>query len=100
MILRSDNTKKEDEELYFHLQELFDIAWDLNNHKQTPTDLSTKILVYFPSIMQQFSYLCDAVEGKEEMRRVAWEEGFNQGYLKGIMAVVKDEAGLDDEEEE
>ena len=91
--------KKEDEELYFQLQELFDIAWDLNNHKQTPTDLSTKILVYFPSIMQQFSYLCDAVEGKEEMRKVAWEEGFNQGYIKGVQDLAGFTQGFQKEEE-
>lgn len=92
--------KKEDEELYFQLQELFDIAWDLNTKKQSPTELSQKVMRYMPDIMQQFSYACDCVENKADMRRVAWEEGFNQGYLKGIMAVVKDEAGLDDEEEE
>ena len=91
--------KKEDKELYFQLQELFDIAWDLNNHKQTPTDLSTKILVYFPSIMQQFSYLCDAVEGKEKMRKVAWEEGFNQGYLKGVQDLASFTQGFQKEEQ-
>lgn len=37
---------------------------------------------------------------KAEMRKVAWEEGYNQGYLAGIRAVTLDEAGLDDEEEE
>ena len=36
---------------------------------------------------------------KSEMRKVAWEEGYNQGYLAGIRAVTLDEAGLDDEEE-
>ena len=36
---------------------------------------------------------------KAEMRKVAWEEGYNQGYLAGIRAVTLDEAGLDDEEE-
>lgn len=36
---------------------------------------------------------------KAEMRKVAWEEGYNQGYLAGIRAATLDEAGLDDEEE-
>ena len=36
---------------------------------------------------------------KAEMRKVAWEEGYNQGYLAGIRAVTLDEVGLDDEEE-
>ena len=89
--------KPEDKELWNQLNELFDIAWDLNNHKLTPTELSTKTLVFFPSIMQQFSYLCDAVEGKEEMRKVAWEEGFNQGYLKGLMDMAKMGGGKNDE---
>ena len=89
--------KPEDKELWNQLNELFDIAWDLNNHKLTPTELSTKTLVYFPSIMQHFSYLCDAVEGKEEMRKVAWEEGFNQGYLKGLMDMAKMGGGKNDE---
>lgn len=34
--------KKEDAELYYQLQELFDIAWDLNINKNTPTELSKK----------------------------------------------------------
>ena len=38
-------------------------------------------------------------EVKAEMRKVAWEEGYNQGYLAGIRAATLDEAGLDDEEE-
>lgn len=36
---------------------------------------------------------------KAEMRKVAWEEGYNQGYLAGIRAVTLNEAGLDDEED-
>ena len=36
---------------------------------------------------------------KAEMRKVAWEEGYNQGYLAGIRAVTLDDAGLDDEED-
>lgn len=54
--------KKEDEELYFQLQELFDIAWDLNIHKQTPTELSQKVMRCMPDIMQQFSYYADKEE--------------------------------------
>ena len=91
--------KKEDAELYCQLQEIFDIAWDLQINKGTPTELSQKIIRYFPGIQQQFSYACDCVENKADMRRVAWEEGYNQGYLAGIRAVTLDEAGLDDEEE-
>ena len=48
--------KSEDKDLYFQLQEIFDIAWDLQIEKQMPTELTQKILRYFPSIMQQFSY--------------------------------------------
>lgn len=92
--------KKEDEELYFQLQELFDIAWDLNIEKQAPTELSQKVMRYMPDIMQQFSYLCDAVEGKEEMRKVAWEEGFNQGYLKGVQDLAGFEQSLKNKKEE
>ena len=92
--------KKEDEELYFQLQELFDIAWDLNIHKQAPTELSQKVMRYMPDIMQQFSYLCDAVEGKKEMRKVAWEEGFNQGYLKGVQDLAGFEQSLKNKKEE
>ena len=92
--------KKEDEELYFQLQELFDIAWDLNINKNTPTELSKKVVRYAPSIMQQFSYLCDAVEGKKEMRKVAWEEGFNQGYLKGVQDLAGFEQSLKNKKEE
>lgn len=54
--------KKEDEELYYQLQELFDIAWDLNIHKQTPTELSQKVMRFMPDIMQQFSYYADKEE--------------------------------------
>lgn len=50
--------------------------------------------------MQQFSYLCDAVEGKEEMRKVAWEEGFNQGYLKGVQDLAGFEQSLKNKKEE
>ena len=60
--------KREDEELYFQLQELFDIAWDLNIKKQSPTELSQKVMRYMPDIMQQFSYLCNAIENKTEIR--------------------------------
>ena len=58
--------KKEDEELYFQLQELFDIAWDLNIHKQTPTELSQKVARYMPDIMQQFSYYSDKEDDKND----------------------------------
>lgn len=58
--------KKEDEELYFQLQELFDIAWDLNIEKQSPTELSQKVMRYMPDIMQQFSYYADKEEEDAE----------------------------------
>lgn len=54
--------KKEDEELYFQLQELFDIAWDLNVKKRASTELSHKVMKYMPDIMQQFSYYADKEE--------------------------------------
>lgn len=91
--------KKEDAELYYQLQELFDIAWDLNINKNTPTELSKKVVRYAPSIMQQFSYLCDAVEGKEEMRKAAWEEGFNQGHIKGVQDLAGFTQGFQKEEQ-
>ena len=80
---------KEDEELYYKLQEIFDLAWDLHINKNTQTELGGKVVRYLPSIMQQFQYACDCVENKESMRRVAWEEGYNQGYLKGLQDMAK-----------
>ena len=73
---------KDDKELYSQLQELFDIAWDLN--KTTRTELSQKVTTYLPGIMQEFLYLCDAVESRTEMRKIAWEEGYNQGYITAL----------------
>lgn len=80
---------KDDKELYFQLQEIFDLAWDLHINKNTQTELGGKVIRYFPSIMQEFQYTCDCVENKESMRRVAWEEGYNQGYLKGLQDMAK-----------
>ena len=80
---------KEDEELYRELQEIFDLAWGLHINKNTQTELGRKVIRHFPSIMQEFQYACDCVEKKESMRRVAWEEGYNQGYLKGLQDMAK-----------
>ena len=88
---------KDNRELYLQLQELFDIAWDLNMKKKTPTELSQKVTTFLPAIMQNFSHYCDLGENTADMRRVAWEEGFNQGYIKGVMMAVKN-GGRDNDE--
>ena len=80
--------KKEDKELLFQLQELFDLAWDINMHSGTPTELSKKATTYLPSIMQQFSHYAERWEKVENMRRIAWDEG----YAKGVMSVKEEEA--------
>lgn len=76
-----------DKELLFQLQELFDLAWNINMHSGTPTELSKKATTYLPSIMQQFSFYAERWEKVENMRRIAWDEG----YAKGVMSVNKKE---------
>ena len=61
--------KPEDREVWAKINELFDIAWDMNIKNNTPTELSTKVLRYFPDIMQQYSYLCDTVEELEQQKK-------------------------------
>lgn len=79
--------KKEDKEILFQLQELFDLAWNINLYSGKPTELSKKATTFLPSIMQQFSFYAERWEKVEDMRRVAW----NEGYAKGVMSVKKEE---------
>ena len=79
--------KKEDKELLYQMQELFDLAWDINIHSGTPNELSKKVTTFLPSIMQQFSHYCEQRIKIEDMRRIAWDEG----YAKGVMSVKKEE---------
>lgn len=79
--------KKEDKEILFQLQELFDLAWNINMHSGKPTELSKKTTTFLPSIMQQFSFYAERWEKVEDMRRIAW----NEGYAKGVMSVKKEE---------
>lgn len=61
--------KPEDREVWNEINEIFDIAWDLQINKNQPTELSAKVLRYFPDIMQQYSYLCDTVEEVEQQKK-------------------------------
>lgn len=79
--------KKEDKEILFQLQELFDLAWNINLYSGKPTELSKKATTFLPSIMQQFSFYAERWEKVEDMRRIAW----NEGYAKGVMSVTKKE---------
>ena len=79
--------KKEDKEILFQLQELFDLAWNINLYSGKPTELSKKATTFLPSIMQQFSFYAERWEKVENMRHVAWDEG----YAKGVMSVIKKE---------
>ena len=79
--------KKEDKEILFQLQELFDLAWNINLYSGKPTELSKKATTFLPSIMQQFSFYAERWEKVENMRRIAWDEG----YAKGVMSVIKKE---------
>lgn len=79
--------KKEDKEILFQLQELFDLAWNINLYSGKPTELSKKATTFLPSIMQQFSFYAERWEKVENMRRIAWDEG----YAKGVMSVKKEE---------
>lgn len=65
---------KDDKELYFQLQEIFDLAWDLHINKNTQTELGGKVIRCFPSIMQQFQYACDCAEEMEKLKHQK-EEG-------------------------
>ena len=84
--------KKEDKEILLQMQELFDLAWNINLYSGKPTELSKKATTFLPSIMQQFSFYAERWGKVEDMRRIAWEEG----YAKGVMSAIKKEGKEND----
>lgn len=68
---------------------LLNMYLELNPHRH---DMGTAVKTVLTELDKQ-------KQVKAEMRKVAWEEGYNQGYLAGIRAVTLGEAGLDDEED-
>lgn len=84
--------KKEDKEILLQMQELFDLAWNINLYSGKPTELSKKATSFLPSIMQQFSFYAERWGKVEDMRHIAWEEG----YAKGVMSAIKKEGKEND----
>lgn len=52
----SDSIKQDIDSCILHCQELFDIAWELNDSDETRTELTKKITTYMPDVMQMLGF--------------------------------------------
>ena len=63
----------------------------LKNYKEDRLPLFIDVRVVYEAIDTVLAELDRLKEIKAEMRKVAFEEGFEQGRIKGIMEVVKED---------
>lgn len=63
----------------------------LKNYKEDRLPLFIDVRVFYEAIDTVLAELDRLKEIKAEMRKVAFEEGFEQGRIKGIMEVVKED---------
>ena len=98
---------KEDIELQNKLNHLFDLAWDLNNGGNG-TELSRKVAIYLPDIMQQLGFYSQTTEFVVEMIKEASKEAqeykdanqFCRGVAfayRCVLNMLKDFGGIESE---
>ena len=63
----------------------------LKNYQEDRLPLFIDVRVVYEAIDTVLAELDRLKEIKAEMRKVAFEEGFEQGRIKGIMEVVKED---------